>query len=230
VDYYGHCWYEPSGLKKYTSGVNAQKFKINFDTPNLLKKQYPKIDLTFEEPRTSVELIELINLDETSIEKIILENPILPVFISQFYSIDQALRHFDHNSRDKEYDFVVLSRYDNFIALLPNYKRIQNDKLTVKQNPGTNGFPDLVFIGTRQLLEGINVYPKLNDYLKPGKKITPELLKEEHFFSNSNEANLSFQDFELLVVRDSKLIKYLSYFVRVRLRLVRNKLLRREFS
>ena len=230
MDFYGHCWFQASGAKEYSGGEHAKKFRISPATPQLLRKLYPGIEVCFEEPKMAADLIEFIDFNQKDKKKILLENPLLPVFISQLYSIDQALRFFDLSSVGERYDFVVLSRYDNFVALLPTDAQIEKDKLTVKMNSGENGFPDLVFIGTRQLLETINVYPEVNRYLHPGKRVTPELLKEEHFLTVSNEESLSFRDFELLVVRDSRLFKYISYFVRVRLSLVRLKLTRRKIK
>lgn len=230
MDYYGHCWFQTLSGTEYSGGEHAKNFKINSETPQLLRKLYPGIDVYFEEPKTNADLIEMIEINQEDKTKILLENPLLPVFISQLYSINQALHYFDLSSEGKRYDFIVLSRFDNFVALLPTNIQIEKDKLTVKMNSGQNGFPDLVFIGPRTLLETIDVFPQMSRYLKPGKRITPELLKKEHFFSTSDAESLSFRDFELLVVRDSKLFKYLSYFVRVRLRMVRIKLTKRFFK
>jgi hypothetical protein len=228
LDFYGHCWFDPTGLMGYSGGEHAKKFKINTQTSELLKNHYPGIDLNFEKPKSSTDLMALVNLNQSEKGNIILENPLLPVFISQFYSINQALRHFDARSLDREYEFILLSRYDNFISFLPKAKNIEIEKLTVKQNSSKNGFPDLVFIGSRCSLEGINVYPLLSKYLKQGKRITPELLKQEHFLSVSSEQSLSYRDFEVLVVRDSRFFKYLAYFLRVRLRLLKIKLIKRK--
>lgn len=218
VDFYGHCWFEPSGAKAYSGGEHARNFKISAKAPELLRKQYPSISLCIEEPKTVEELMEKVDLDKDEKVKILVENPLLPVFISQFYSISQALNHFDMQSVGKEYDFIVLSRYDNFVALLPKAQVIETGKLTMKGNSGNFGFPDLVFIGPRYLLEKINIYPVLGKYLKSGKRLTPELLKQEHFLTVSTESTLTHENFEILVVRDSKCFKYLSYFSRVRLK------------
>lgn len=223
VDFYGHCWFETSGTKTYFGGEHAKKFKISTKAPELLRKQYPNIALNFEEPKTSAELMSSLNLDDNEKHRILTENPLLPVFISQFYSINKALKHFDTQSVGKKYDYIVLSRYDNFIASLPKARTIEKEKITLKANSGKLGFPDLLFIGSRNLLEGIDVYPELSRYLKSCKRITPELLKQEHFFSVKDENSLSHQNFEILVVRDSKFFKYLSYFLRVRLRLYKIK-------
>lgn len=220
VDYYGHCWFSKEPSTEYTVGENVLSSRIEPQAIEILRKKYPNIILKIEEPKI-FRLSDYLPENTEQLKKNLRmfgenELKLLPVYISQFYSIHQSLKLFDSYVNKKKYDFIVISRYDNFISYIPKPNRIVPDKLNLKKRTNS-GFPDLLFIGSRELINAIDVYPELKNLLGKVKTHTPEKLKEECFLSHFPQSRLNENFFEILAIRDSRIFIYVNYFIRVRL-------------
>jgi len=225
VDYFGHCWFSKELNTKYRVGDNVVSYTINSESIEILRKKYPRIILNIENPKeftldeiARIEDLNLKHLDEETLR-------LLPIFYSQFYSIDQALKLLDEKTRKTSYDLIILSRYDNFIAHLPNPRKVNSRKLNIKRKmKADSGFPDLIFMGDRDVIEGINVLPRFKILLEDQENTTPEKLKEKSFLMQFSQSQLVENNFEIQIIRDTAILKHLIYFIRVKMHVSRKRI------
>lgn len=185
VDYFGHVWYGASEILEYTVGENVLSNHIPNSAPDLLRRQYPGIKLVVEKPRQ-------FKLDDYPVlqdqiakprnRKIGYQLDLLPVFLSQFYSITSAIKVFCESAVSTDYDFVVLSRYDNLVIHIPDLEKLPMNRLIV--NNARSFFHDYIFIGNLPLVEALDAYRNLNQLLLMEADYSPEELKRASFFTN----------------------------------------------
>ena len=217
IDYFGHVWYgEKSGLE-YTVGLNVDIVNIPVNAPRVLRNQYPGIQLIVEEPRTfdldDYESVEhqgknLIN------EKNANQRRLLPVFFSQYYSISQALNYFSDNAKVKKYDFIVLSRYDNFIISIPNLAKSPTNRLIV--NNARLYFHDYIFIGNWPMIKALDVHSSLNSLLQFEADYSPEEMKRASFFTHFQEDDVLPISMNVTLIRGESLFELFKYWLRNR--------------
>lgn len=197
VDYFGHCWYAENP-SLFSGGLNVKKILIPHNAPKLLKKLYPGIQLFSEKPidfstESRIErYFPLANNVKSRYQHL------LPVFTSQFFSIDRVLENF-FKSGFKEYDFVILSRYDNLILRIDDISKFPKNKLIVSDS--RSFFADLIFIGQKKHIQALNVYPDLSALLDTEDDFAPEELKRAAFFHKFQKVDVVSARFNVSIIR-----------------------------
>ena len=203
VDYFGHCWYADNP-SLFTGGLNVKKISIPHHAPKLLKKIYPGIQLFSEKPidfstdSKIARYFPVVNNVKSSYQHL------LPVYTSQFFSINKVIENF-FESGFKEYDFVVLSRYDNLILRIEDISKFPKNKLIVSDS--RSFFADLIFIGQKMHNQALNTYPDLSVLLETEDDFAPEELKRAAFFRKFQQDDVISTRLNIAIIRSPSLVK-----------------------
>jgi hypothetical protein len=216
VKYFGHCWYTNKKIDAYSKGVNAPNIKIPENAPSIIRSLYPGIQLITSEP---------LNFDPFGFESLKLKLSLMAkdekakiakqtsVFLSQYYSISQALEIFIGQSQPEEFDYVVLSRYDNFILSIPKLKSLPKNKLIV--NWWGKYIEDFVFIADHRLILGLNVQNDLDYLFETVVNNSPEEFKRAKFFKHFVQSDIHQIPMVVQLVRNNSLTYQLELLYRL---------------
>lgn len=124
IDYYGHCWnsHDPIGSSRYydkeTVEINAKYFEC-----------WPFTDFKLTEYTTDLNLYDSVQNEDTLLKRFLLWEDRRDIIISAHYATEMMLE------QDKEYDAVLMMRYDTILKpgsldkvlpLVLNYKNNTN--------------------------------------------------------------------------------------------------------
>ena len=209
VEYFGHCWYS-EGSVSYSHGENVSTaVNISNNAPRMLKQQYRNIRLQIDEPMDDVFSFQAKKyLEEREDHETIKNITKLPIFISQYYSIRESLKVFSETI-NRDYDFVVLSRYDNFIVRVPRPKSLAHEVIVVSD--ARKYFADLLFIGNKTLIDALNVFPYIADLVRTEDDFAPEEFKRAAFFKRFNESQIRQVHMNIRVLRETSILKNLKF-------------------
>jgi hypothetical protein len=190
VSYFGHVWFDKELSQVQTAPwANLGEINLAQNSIEILTKSYPRIILSIDKPKIfqSGDLIASLHLEDDEVVSEILRKEIenIPNTLSQFYSLHQALELFEKSNKD--FDFLIVSRYDNFIWNLPNLKEISNEVLTISDHHPN--FPDLIYISKPQNLSFLNCYPFLHQLCMGSRELSAESIKFRAF----EEANIGVE-------------------------------------
>ena len=221
VDYFGHCWYDESS-PSYSAGENAGLISIPQNAPQIIRNQYPNISLSIEKPidftndtRISDYLRGMENSDQNSKLR-----SLLPIFLSQYYSISQAVGLVSDEAIPK-YDFVILSRYDNLLLKVPDLVELPINKLIASNSRAY--FADLLFIGQLSHIKALNVLPRISQLLENEPDVSPEELKRAAFLQEFSTEDAELRYMNISLIREPSLLHNLLFI----LKQIRIKLLKR---
>jgi len=203
VDYFGHCWFEEDSIS-YTGGLHVNKVNIPRSAPKILTRSYKGISLVVDRPKdfsSDSNIAEFYPIKENIKSRY---QYLLPVYASQFYSIDKVINEFFFR-KIHDYDFIVLSRYDNLILRLPSLSSLPKNKLVVSDS--RSYFADLVFIGQSKHIKALNVYPNLKDVLNEEDDFAPEELKRAIFFKEFTSDDVMSVRMNVSIIRSSSIIR-----------------------
>lgn len=180
ADVYTHTWI--SGGKnplKYSDWVKADARSSEHPNAaqNILAKYKPKKYL-FEEPKT-------FRLDEASrgIVKACSPCPNGSFYwspnnenntLSQLYSVSKTLQLLEGET----YDWVVLSRYDNFIDFFPNLNELEPNLYLTNQYMH---FADVLMFGSQPHIRTLNCFEDIPELCRKIDYFTPEEFKRAAF-------------------------------------------------
>jgi len=183
ADVFAHTWINNKEEKFIVSDwVDKNSIDIeNLNASNIILKRYKPKKYIFEESKT-FELNditrEVIKEKEISYElnyegdfhySLNNENNLL----SHLYSISKVIELLKD---EKKYDFVILSRYDNYIKSIPNLYQLDNSKLYLDNNsPFT--FSDILMIGGQENIEAFNCINNICELCKNILYFTPDEFK-----------------------------------------------------
>jgi hypothetical protein len=91
--------------------------------------------------------------------------------LSQLYSVSKSIELIDG-----KYDWVILSRYDNYIWNMPNLYQLDKDNLYLNNRQYFN-FSDLLIFGGQEQIETLNCYNKIPELCEKINYFTPEEFK-----------------------------------------------------
>jgi len=186
TDIFIHTWI--SGAKKefeYSDWVNIEKRNAveSENASNLILKKYNPKKYIFEPPR-------FFSLDENS--KITIkekEKEYLKIWngdfnwsennenntLSQLYSLSKSVELID-----AQYDWIILSRYDNYIYDFPNLYQLEKDNLYL-DNKFIYNFSDVLIVGGQKQIETLNCFDKIPELCEKISYFTPEEFKRVAF-------------------------------------------------
>ena len=206
VDVICHTWFGEGYENETSSWSGIPSTLIRSDTIDLIQKKYKPLIMSHDKPMH-------FELDPG------LESGLLDKFksynhwnktnisnsLSSLYSIERVVDI--ASSLDlANYDFVILSRYDNMIYKLPDLNLLEKDKFYISDHH--DKFPDLFFIFSPKFLEAFRIYSNSKSLISQNiNSLYPESslnesLKMLRFYSIFDDAELKPIPLPVRVVRD----------------------------
>jgi len=173
VSYFGHLWNSNSDKLKHVSSWS--RIKGNPFTSNdlgQLKKNYNFISLEIEEPidflvtqRDKIDKIQ--NIQSKIGRKVNKETNLrdLSNTISHIYSMEKSIKRFLNYENAKDYDWVILSRTDNFIVRFPDLRSLDISQDAIFISAHHDNFPDTVILSTPKNVKSLLAYSKLDEMI-----------------------------------------------------------------
>jgi hypothetical protein len=102
--------------------------------------------------------------------------------LSQLYSLSQSIKLIDD-----DYDWVILSRFDNYIINIPDLCSLNNDDLYLDNKYydvtcDVNNFTDVLMIGGLEQIKSFNIFDKLNELIYDIEAFQPEEFKRVAYY------------------------------------------------
>lgn len=115
--------------------------------------------------------------------------------LSQLYSIDKVL-----NLLESDYEWVILSRFDNHIIDFPNLYNLNNNFLYIKDyHP--NNFNDVLMFGGMKFVEPFKLYNKISELINDIDVFTPEQFKMVSFYKNFKKEKIKRYPIKVSIIR-----------------------------
>ena len=161
TDCYCHLWWK-AGLKEFDANPWAFKTQTCSTTPveplPLIRSQYNPIKIVVEEPRDFKLTDSTFNLTRKIFSKDFRwSEKVLSNICSHLCTIESAVRLIDKNIN---YDFIIVSRYDNFIHHVPDLYKLDNTKFYLSDHHFR--FPDLMYIFGPKFIESQYTYSNMD--------------------------------------------------------------------
>jgi len=115
---------------------------------------------------------------------------------SQFYSIKRVGEIFQDYTDPNEYDFIILSRFDNIITSFPDLNELDKGVYKMEDHPGV---PDQLFILSPEYLPFLNAYDAFDEIWPTVDGI--EATKQEYFFRTFPGENIKPSKFTINLAR-----------------------------
>lgn len=180
VDVFCHTWIYNEG-EYYDSGDWTQNIKsaaTNKSIDLIIEHYNPKFyDFEFKKN---------LKVDDSDLYKVVdkrnfNENNERAV-LSHLYSMSKSI---DLISDINQYDFIILSRYDNFIYDFPDLYNLDNNRIYL--NAGQAHFCDIIIFGGPNQIKTQSVYNKISSLYEKLYEFSPESFKGAAFFNEFNE-------------------------------------------
>lgn len=177
VDVYTHFWFSESQESYPVSDwCRVRDLKVHKNTVEAIKVLYNPIALAYEQQK------EFTPSDE--IKEILKPKPYYTennVFnlLSHLYSLQKCIELFEER-KNKSYDFVIVSRFDNKIHKFPNLTQLSKNKFYLTDFYG-KGFNDYIYITDEKYLSGLKVYENFDSISKLTIGCVPEEYKQINF-------------------------------------------------
>lgn len=175
TDVFVHSWISGKEIPfSYSDWVkNTHNDFEDKNTVNIILDKYKPKQFKFEQPRSFV-------LDEISRNKVKdltyyssnNENNIL----SHLYSLSTSI-----SLIDETYDWIIISRYDNYIRYIPDLNELNSNGLYITTDYG-NHFPDHMIFGGQKQITTLNCYESIPELCNKINTFTPESFKRAAFY------------------------------------------------
>lgn len=117
---------------------------------------------------------------------------------SHLFSIKRVGEIFKDYADPSEYNFIILSRFDNVILDFPDLRFLQPGFYRMADHPGT---ADQLFIFSPEYMEFLNVYDHHDELNEKGADYTLEKMKLIHFESTFPGKGMDGANFQIKLVR-----------------------------
>lgn len=107
--------------------------------------------------------------------------------MSQLYSVSKAIRM----SRNEKYDWIILSRYDNYIENIPQLDELDSDNLYLSNQYGH--FVDVLMFGGQKQINTLDCFDIIPELCSEINYFTPEEFKRAAFnrkFQSEKRTNI----------------------------------------
>jgi hypothetical protein len=150
------------------------------NTDSIILEKYKPKKFKFEKPRSftldSVSRDKVKDLPYYSLNN---ENNIL----SHLYSLSTSI-----SLIDEVYDWIIVSRYDNYIRYIPNLNELNSNGLYITEDYG-NHFPDHMIFGGQKQITSLNCYNSIFELIDKINIFTPESFKRAAFYRLNETEN-----------------------------------------
>ncbi|NVM34351.1 MAG: hypothetical protein HWN81_02070 [Candidatus Lokiarchaeota archaeon] len=214
TDVYCHAWFsEKDSEYDFSCWSTLKECPVEKDSIEHIKKLYNPKKIQVDEPRKfefSEDTFEILNEISKNIGKShIFTKDTYSNVLSQSCSIERALRLIENK---EQYDFIILSRYDNQIFEFPDLHRLSKKDMYVSHIH--NRFPDMLIFFGPCLLESMCYYSNIEDIIKehssrfwePSNECLKMFALVDFITKNNSESRLGSVKMIIKAVRDSNSI------------------------
>jgi hypothetical protein len=176
ADVFAHAWISGKETPfSYSDWVRSEFVDCeDTNTANIILQKYKPKKYKFEQPT-------IFSLPEEARERVSSLNFYSPNnennTLSHLYSLSTAI-----SLVDESYDWVIVSRYDNYVRYLPELNDLDSDKLYITTDYGDH-FPDHMIFGGQRQMNTLNCYNSIPDLCNSITMFTPESFKRAAFYS-----------------------------------------------
>jgi len=194
----GHCWFTPNPSIMETSAWSGLGDTLRFlpDAKARILKSYPGANILFEAP-----LLQ----DESN------SSPEYRNLLSHLTSLHRALLLLQEENKLKNYDLVVLSRFDAVILKFPDFSRLTRNKLLLTNEH--DRFPDFLVAGSPEKILALDSLQILNDFAPDSYPPPAEVLKKQAFLNRFTESDLGILDGVSRPIRKSGIFSSISALI-----------------
>jgi hypothetical protein len=181
TDVYCHSWISnQEKLFEYSDWVDVSKrLSQDISAKQIILEQYKPKRFLFEEPKQFSLTGEYRELAKNSGKCPVggyywsenNENNLM----SQLYSISKSIRLLD----GEKYDWVILSRYDNYIENIPSLYELEQDNLYLSNQH--KHFVDVLMLGSQKEINTMDCFDDIPELCKEINYFTPEEFKRASF-------------------------------------------------
>ena len=228
VDYFGHLWHQNGSAKDSTQHVSSwsriSDSPFTDDDLSHLLNSYSFKSLTLSDPVDFLQqekyrgLIDRISEVQKRIGRKVhpeKNDRDLANALSHLYSFEMSVLNFLYNPRANEYDFVLLSRTDNYLVRVPDLSKIDRNKRAVYVSGHHNNFPDTIILTTPSCVGTLNVFSKIEAMASHEPPIitgSPERFKQLSVLLDANKTeviHVTRSDFPIedSVIRNDNIVK-----------------------
>jgi hypothetical protein len=177
ADVFTHSWISGKETPfNYSDWVKSEfvdyehKDTVNIILENYKPKKYKfELPITFSLPKKIREKVSHLNYYSSNNENNTL---------SHLYSLSNSI-----NLIDSTYDWVIISRYDNYIKSFPELKDLNPNNLYITTDYG-NHFPDHMIFGGQNQINTLNCYDNISELCSNISLFTPESFKRAAFYKS----------------------------------------------
>ena len=176
ADIFTHSWISGKEIIfNYSDWVKSEEY-VDYEDKNtidiILKKYQPK-KFKFDQPRSfTLDNISRNKVKDLEYYSLNNENNIL----SHLYSLSTSI-----SLIDEIYDWIIISRYDNYIKYFPDLNELNSDGLYITTDYG-NHFPDHMIFGGQKQITSLNCYNSIPQLCDEINIFTPESFKQSAFY------------------------------------------------
>lgn len=207
IDVFGHFWYSEE-INDFTgSDWHAEnKFYKATNTVEVIKERYHLKKYTHEPPKdfsnilTEEELLILKNKRPNFAGENYYSITNVRSLLSHIYSIEAALNLIPDNT----YDFIILTRYDSLIRILPAINSLPPGFIYSSNHSFTNSintFADNIIIIDGKLTKALKAYSNIKNIIPKIELWTAECIKFENIKYYFNEDIIKYIEMQVSVVR-----------------------------
>lgn len=207
TDVYCHTWFCEDAEVEASSWSGISSLKIDSDSINKIKQQYQPKLIQYDPPQQ-------FHLNEELLENLLKRFSQYPHWnkknisnsLSSLCSIERVV-DLSMSGDLSNYDFFILSRYDNLIYRLPDLNSLSVDKFYISDHHDM--FPDLFFIFGKKFLEEFKIFSKHESLIRDnlplidGVSSLNEGLKSINYKINFNDIDLIKVPLPVRVVRNN---------------------------
>jgi hypothetical protein len=188
TDVFAHTWISGNAtLFNYSDWVNSEYHDFeDVNTANIILNKYNPKKYKFEKPKQ----FQLNNDCRNKVQQLTYYSTNNEYnTLSHLYSMSTSIALIDDS-----YDWVILSRYDNYIKFMPDLSELNSNALYITNDYG-NHFPDHMIFGGQRQLDTLNCFNLVPDLCNNVSMFIPEQFKQEAF----NSLNESYHRINLKV-------------------------------
>lgn len=165
---YCHSWISKNEIEfDYADQVQESlRSRQDKNSENIILRKYKPKKYLFEEPKNlflTEELREVLKIKQQEYNSRIIGSFNWTItneknHLSQLYSMSKAISLL----KDKNYDWIFLTRFDVYVKEIPNLYQLEKDNLYINnQWPAT--FCDVLIIGGQKQIESLNLFDSVPD-------------------------------------------------------------------
>lgn len=186
VDVFAHYWFDREKDIFETSDWSSHHNNyIHPESDKLIQEFYSPKSFLEEKPKTQFDFEDTIDIAAR-----------LQFFtVNNFYNLRSHLYSFEKSlslvkESNEEYDFVISSRYDNYIYSFPNLKELSKERIYIDSRCNGN-FTDAILLFGFNLLQFFTPYSNFREVINKVPLLTSEEFKKHSFLLHKDEGFFS---------------------------------------